>query len=92
MTLSAPAGARFESIELNTGKTPLAFRKSLGEYGKIEVVYNADFTEATITVTVIDPSKVVNGKTYNVILNVLVEGQAANTAASRVTLKMTVKK
>ena len=91
VTLTAPAGARIESIDLST-KTPAAFWRSLGTNAHIDVTFNEDHTSAVVTVTVIDPSKVVNGKTYNVILDVRVEGQATNTAAAKLTVKTTVKK
>ena len=42
--------------------------------------------------TVKDPSKVVNGKTYSVILDVYVAGAAENAQKTSVTVSMIVKK
>ena len=52
---------------------------------------NGDGT-VNVQITVKDPSKLVNGKTYSVVLDVLMEGQAENAAPVSVTVNMIVKK
>ncbi|MBR6114350.1 MAG: InlB B-repeat-containing protein, partial [Oscillospiraceae bacterium] len=92
LTLTAPAGARIEQVKLSD-KTPVAFWRSLGNKTTAIVSWspNGDGT-VNVQITVKDPSKLVNGKTYSVVLDVLMEGQAENAAPVSVTVNMIVKK
>ena len=90
LTLTSPAGARIERVELSA-KTPLAFWKSLGTNAQIRWTPQSDGT-VKVEIAVKDPSKVVNGKSYKVLLDVYTAGCATNVKPVTVTVSMTIKK
>ena len=60
-----------------SSKTPLALRQSLVNKANVTWVPQGDGTYL-VKVTVKDPSKVVNGKSYNLTLDVIPEGCATD--------------
>ncbi len=90
LTLTAPAGAKIESVALSQ-KTPLAFWKSLGSNAVVNWMPQADGT-VLAQISVKDPSKVVNGKSYKVVLDVTAEGNATNVKPTAVTVTVKVMK
>ncbi len=72
-------------------KTPLAFWKSLGSNAVVNWMPQADGT-VLVQISVKDPSKVVNGKSYKVVLDVTAEGNATNVKPTAVTVTVKVMK
>ena len=90
LTLTSPAGARIERVELSA-KTPLAFWKSLGTNAQIRWTPQSDGT-VKVEIAVKDPSKVVNGKSYKVLLDVYTAGCATNVKPVTVTVTAVIRK
>ena len=90
LTLTSPAGANIEKVALSS-KTPLAFWNSLGKNAVVTWEPQKDGT-VLVQITVKDPSKVVNGKSYKVVLDVTAEGNATNVKPTAVTLTVKIKK
>ena len=88
--LNSPYSAQIERVELSK-KTPLAFWKSLGANAEVKWEPDDDWG-VNIEITVKDPSKVVNGKSYKVLLDVYPVGCATNAKPTTVTATVVIKK
>ena len=89
--MTAPVGAEIDRVELGS-KTPLDFLKSmLVSEANVEWEPQADGT-VVVRITVKDPSKVVNGKSYKVPLDVYLVGHAEGAKPVTLNVTITVKK
>jgi len=94
LVLDAPWAAQIKDVKLNTTKTPLPFQRSLGRNAVVTWEPDAEYGGyyGVVKITVKDPSKVVNGKSYKVVLDVIPEGCATNVKPTSVTVTVKVKK
>ena len=93
VTLSSPAGVKLGSVEINDSAIIGLLRSSLvNAADNIEITLDENGTTVYVVVTVKDTSALTAGKTYTLPLLIKAEGQAENTAASKLNLNLKVMK